>query len=73
MTAGFERLCPAAGAVSLAEKMEHDAEELCCPRHEHIGNRWGRTAGKIGFRGGANVLPCRRGLGTWRDVQGSSF
>ena len=56
MTASFERFCLAAGLEVLGEMMEADATALCGPRHGRGGGRqaqrWGRTAGPIGFHGG---------------------
>jgi transposase-like protein len=56
MTAGFERFCLAAGLEALGAMMEADAAALCGPRHgrgsERRAQRWGRTAGPIGFHGG---------------------
>ncbi len=56
MTASFERFCLAAGLEALGEMLEADAAALCGPRHGRGGGRqaqrWGRTAGPIGFHGG---------------------
>jgi transposase-like protein len=56
MTASFERFCLAAGLEVLGEMLEADAAALCGPRHGRGGGRraqrWGRTAGPIGFHGG---------------------
>src|ERR687883_1548733 len=65
MTASFERFCPAAGLEVLGEMLEADAAALCGPRHGRGGGRraqrWGRTAGPIGFHGGK--VPGRRPRG----------
>src|SRR3954466_1813112 len=56
VTASFERFCLAAGLEVLGEMLETDAAALCGPRHGRGGGggaqRWGRTAGPIGFHGG---------------------
>jgi len=56
VTASFERFCLAAGLEVLGEMLEADAAALCGPRHGRGGGRraqrWGRTAGPIGFHGG---------------------
>jgi putative transposase len=56
MTASFERFCLAAGLEVPGEMLEADAAALCGPRHGRGGGRqaqrWGRTAGPIGFHGG---------------------
>src|SRR5688572_16944183 len=56
MTASFERFCLAAGLEVLGEMLEADAAALCGPPHGRGGGRqaqrWGRTAGPIGFHGG---------------------
>src|SRR3954447_14612110 len=56
MTASFERFCLAAGLEVLGEMLEADAAALCGPRYgrggERQAQRWGRTAGPIGFHGG---------------------
>jgi transposase-like protein len=56
MTASFERFCLAAGLEVLGEMLKTDAAALCGPRHGRGGGRqaqrWGRTAGPIGFHGG---------------------
>ncbi len=55
MTASFERFCLVAGLEVLGEMLEADAAALCGPRHGRGGGRqaqrWGRTAGPIGFHG----------------------
>lgn len=55
-TESFERLCLRAGLEALGEMLEADAAALCGPRHGRGGGRqaqrWGRTAGPIGFHGG---------------------
>ena len=60
MTASFERFCLAAGLEALGEMLEADAAALCGPRHGRGGGRraqrWGRTAGPIGFHGGKVAL-----------------
>lgn len=60
MTASFERFCLAAGLEVLGEMLEADAAALCGPRHGRGGGRqaqrWGRTAGPIGFHGGKVVV-----------------
>src|SRR3954447_6260108 len=60
VTASFERFCLAAGLDVLGEMLEADAAALCGPRHgrggERQAQRWGRTAGPIGF--GAGRLGC---------------
>ena len=59
VSASFERFCLAAGVDTLSAMLEKDAEEVCGPRHVRgggrRGHRWGRTRGKIGFHGGADV------------------
>ncbi len=68
-TASFERFCLAAGLEVLGEMLEADAAVLCGPRHGRGGGRqaqrWGRTAGPIGFHGGkvSVVRPRERGGG----------
>src|SRR5215218_5895740 len=56
MTVSFERFCLAAGLEVLGAMLEQDAAALCGPRHgrggERRAQRWGRTAGPIGFHGG---------------------
>jgi putative transposase len=60
MTASFERFCLAAGLQTLGAMMEADATALCGPRHGRgsgrRAQRWGRTAGPIGFHGGKVAL-----------------
>src|SRR3712207_9383207 len=60
MTASFERFCLAAGLEVLGEMLEADAAVLCGPRHGRGGGRqaqrWGRTAGPIGFHGGKGLV-----------------
>ena len=69
MTASFERFCLAAGLEVLGEMLEADAAALCGPRHGRGGGRqaqrWGRTAGPIGFHGGkvSMARPRVRGRG----------
>src|SRR5258706_14220844 len=56
VSASFERFCLAAGVETLSAMLEKDAEEGCGPRHARgvgrLGDRWGRTRGKIGLHGG---------------------
>jgi transposase-like protein len=69
MTASFERFCLAAGLEALGEMMEADAASVCGPRHGRGGGRraqrWGRTAGPLGFHGGKVLVvrPRVRGRG----------
>src|SRR4051812_46522106 len=67
MTASFERFCLAAGLEVLGEMLEADAAALCGPRHGRGGGRraqrWGRTAGPIGFHGGKGTGGRARGRG----------
>ena len=60
VTASFERFCLAAGLEVLGEMLEADAAVLCGPRHGRGGGRqaqrWGQTAGPIGFHGGKVVV-----------------
>jgi transposase-like protein len=74
MTASFERFCLAAGLEVLGEMLEADAAVLCGPRHGRGGGRqaqrWGRTAGPIGFHGGkvSVVRPRVRERGGGKEV-----
>ncbi len=74
MTASFERFCLAAGLEVLGEMLEADAAALCGPRHGRGGGRqaqrWGRTAGPIGFHGGkvSVVRPRVRERGGGKEV-----
>src|ERR687885_469990 len=56
MAASFERFCLAAGLEVLGEMLEADAAALCGPRQGRgdgrQAQRWGRTAGPVGFHGG---------------------
>ena len=56
MSANFEVFCLASGIEALSEKMDHDAQTACGPRHvrgpSRQAHRWGKTKGKIGFHGG---------------------
>jgi putative transposase len=69
MTASFERFCLAAGVETLCQLMEADAASVCGPRHGRGGGRraqrWGRTAGPLGFHGGKVLVvrPRVRGRG----------
>jgi transposase-like protein len=69
VTASFERFCLAAGLEALGEMMEADAASVCGPRHGRGGGRraqrWGRTAGPLGFHGGKVLVvrPRVRGRG----------
>lgn len=58
--ASFERFCLTAGLQALSTMMADDAAELCGPRYGHkddkVGQRWGKTRGKVGFHGGAVSL-----------------
>src|SRR5262249_2325791 len=52
----FERFCLTAGIEAVEQMLREDAQELAGKPHsrggERVGQRWGRTKGKIGFHGG---------------------
>jgi putative transposase len=52
----FERFCLTAGIGSIEQMLREDAQELAGAPHSRsggrLGQRWGRTQGKIGFHGG---------------------
>jgi transposase-like protein len=52
----FERFCLLAGVGALEQMLGQDAQQIAGPRHGRGGGRggqrWGTTAGKIGFHGG---------------------
>src|SRR6516165_6433837 len=56
MSASFEAFCLASGIEALSQMMADDAQTACGRRHVRGPNRqahrWGKTKGKIGFRGG---------------------
>src|SRR6187397_267798 len=52
----FERFCLTAGIGAIEQMLCEDAQQLAGARHNRgggrVGQRWGRTKGKIGFHGG---------------------
>src|SRR5262245_44778578 len=52
----FERFCLTAGIEAIEQMLCEDAQELAGKSHsrggDRVGQRWGRTKGKIGFHGG---------------------
>jgi hypothetical protein len=52
----FERFCLTAGIEAIEQMLCEDAQELAGKPHsrggDRVGQRWGRTKGKIGFHGG---------------------
>jgi hypothetical protein len=52
----FERFCLTAGIGAIEQMLCEDAQQLVGTRHnrgaDRVGQRWGRTKGKIGFHGG---------------------
>jgi putative transposase len=52
----FERFCLTAGIEAVEQMLREDAQELAGKPHsrggDRVGQRWGRTKGKIGFHGG---------------------
>jgi putative transposase len=52
----FERFCLTAGIEAVEQMLREDALELAGKPHsrggDRVGQRWGRTKGKIGFHGG---------------------
>ena len=52
----FERFCLTAGIEAIEQMRCEDAQELAGKPHsrggDRVGQRWGRTKGKIGFHGG---------------------
>jgi putative transposase len=51
----FERFCLTAGIEAVEQMLREDAQELAGKPHsrggDRVGQRWGRTKGKIGFHG----------------------
>jgi hypothetical protein len=52
----FERFCLTAGIEAIEQMLCEDAQGLAGKPHsrggDRVGQRWGRTKGKIGFHGG---------------------
>src|ERR1700757_389455 len=52
----FERFCLTAGIGAIEQMLCEDVQQLAGAPHNrgggHVGHRWGRTKGKIGFHGG---------------------
>src|SRR5262245_14947625 len=52
----FERFCLTAGIGAIEQMLCEDAQQLTGAPHSRggvrVGQRWGRTKGKIGFHGG---------------------
>jgi putative transposase len=50
----IERFCLTAGIEAIEQMLCEDAQELAGKSHsrggDRVGQRWGRTKGKIGFR-----------------------
>ena len=82
----FERFCLSAGIEAIEQILCEDAQRLTGERHsrgvERSGQRWGTTAGKIGFHGGKVSVrrPRVRGyegreirLPTWTAAQAEDW
>src|SRR6266536_1931674 len=80
----FERFCLSAGIEAIEQILCEDAQRLTGERHsrgvERSGQRWGTTAGKIGFHGGKvsvrlpdGDLPAITGDGTSKSAASRRF
>ena len=59
----FERFCLTAGIGAIEQMLCEDAQQLVGTRHnrgaDRVGQRWGRTKGKIGFHGGTVTMAMK--------------
>jgi putative transposase len=82
----FERFCLTAGIKAIEQMLCEDAQELAGKPHsrggDRVGQRWGRTKGKIGFHGGKITVRRARvrsydghelALPTWTAAQAEDW